>query len=92
MVIRIYIDQEVSASSGDKVVVGNQMKTVISRVMTGRNECETGDPIDLIFGNTSVEERKVYSPKLISTTTVLLEVLSKHIRALSLGETHARAK
>lgn len=92
MVIRIYIDHDISFGTGDKAVLCNQMKTVVSRVMTGRNELLDGTPIDIIFGNTSVEERMVMSPKLISTTSMLLKQLSKHIAGVYRGTKDAKAK
>lgn len=92
MVIRIYIDHDIPFGTGDKAVLCNQMKTVISRVMTGRNELEDGTPIDIIFGNTSVEERMVMSPKLISTSSMLLKQLSKHVAGVYRGTKNAKAK
>jgi hypothetical protein len=92
MVIRIYIDHDIPFGTGDKAVLCNQMKTVISRVMTGTNTLEDGTPIDIIFGNTSVEERMVMSPKLIATTSMLLKQLSKHIAGVYRGTKHAKAK
>ncbi|MFO5854950.1 hypothetical protein, partial [Klebsiella pneumoniae] len=49
MIIRVYIDHDIPCGVGDKGVVANQMKTVFSRVMTGRNETEDGRNIDLLF-------------------------------------------
>lgn len=92
MVIRIYIDHDVPCGTGDKAVLCNQMKTVISRVMTGTNTLEDGTPIDIIFGNTSVEERMVMSPKLIATTSMLLKVLSKRVAGVYRGTVNAKAK
>jgi hypothetical protein len=92
MVIRIYIDHDIPFGTGDKAVLCNQMKTVISRVMTGVNKLEDDTPIDIIFGNTSVEERMVMSPKLIATTSMLLKQLSKHIAGVYRGTKHAKAK
>lgn len=92
MVIRIYIDHDIPFGVGDKAVLCNQMKTVISRVMTGTNTLEDGTPIDIIFGNTSVEERMVMSPKLIATTSILLKVLSKHVAGVYRGTVNAKAK
>jgi hypothetical protein len=92
LVLRIYIDHDVPCGKGDKGVLANQMKTVFSRVMEGRNESADGVPLDVLFGNTSVEERMVLSPKLIATTSILLQVLSKHIVALRRGTVDAKAK
>ncbi len=92
MVIRIYIDHDIPFGTGDKAVLCNQMKTVISRVMTGTNTLEDGTPIDIIFGNTSVEERMVMSPKLIATTSILLKALSKRVAGVYRGTVNAKAK
>lgn len=92
LVIRIYIDHDIPFGVGDKAVMGNQMKTVVSRVMTGRNELEDGTPIDLIFGNTSVEERMVMSPKIIAPASLLLSVLSKRVAAVYRGNVNGKAK
>lgn len=92
MVIRVYIDHDIPFGVGDKAVMGNQMKTVISRVMTGRNELEDGTAIDLIFGNTSVEERMVMSPKIIAPASLLLSVLSKRVAGVYRGKVNGKAK
>lgn len=92
MVINIYIDHDIPCGVGDKGVVANQMKTVFSRVMKGTNQTKSGLDLDLIFGNTSVEERMVLSPKLIGTTTILLAQLSKHIAAVYRGTANAKSK
>lgn len=92
MVIRIYIDHDIPFGVGDKAVLGNQMKTVVSRVLHGRNELEDGTPIDLIFGNTSVEERMVMSPKIIAPASLLLSVLSKRVAGVYRGKVNGKAK
>jgi hypothetical protein len=92
LVINVYIDHDIPCGVGDKGVVANQMKTVFSRVMRGENRTKSGLPIGLLFGNTSVEERMVLSPKLIATTTILLAHLSKHVAAVYRGTANARAK
>ena len=68
------------------------MKTVFSRVMQGTNTTESGEPLDAIFGNTSIEERMVLSPKLMGTTNTLLKVLSKHVAAVYRGKANVKAK
>lgn len=92
MVINIYIDHDIPCGVGDKGVVANQMKTVFSRVMRGVNRTKSGLDLDLIFGNTSVEERMVLSPKLIGTTTILLAQLSKHLVGVYRGTINAKSK
>lgn len=67
------------------------MKTVFSRVMVGENRTERGEEIDAIFGNTSIEDRMVLSPKLMGTTNALLRVLSQHVAAVYRGEKDGKA-
>lgn len=59
--------------------------------MSGINTTEDGTEIDAIFGNVSIEERMVHSPKLMGTTNTLLRVLSKHIAGVYKGEVKRKA-
>lgn len=91
LAIRVYIDHDVPAGVGDKGVFANQMKTVFSRVMSGENRTASGDELDAIFGNTSIEDRMVLSPKLMGSTNALLRALSQHVAAVYRGEKDAKA-
>lgn len=88
--IQVTIDHDVGVTAGDKLVYASQLKSVISRVMTGRNETESGEAIDALFGNTSVEDRMVLSPKLMGTTNTLLRVLSQHIASVYRGRSDVK--
>jgi hypothetical protein len=92
MVIRVYIDHDVPFVSGDKAVVCNQMKTVASRVMVGTNKTADGRDIGLIFGNTSVEERMVLSPKIIACYSILQLEAGKHVAGVFRGTSNAKAQ
>jgi len=92
LAIQLYIDHDISAGVGDKGVFANQMKTVFSRVMEGTNRTESGDPVDAVFGNTSIEDRIVLSPKLMGTTNTLLIKLSKHVARVYRGTSDVRRK
>lgn len=78
-VIRIHLTEQVAAGVGDKGVFGNQMKTIVGRIMTGRNQTESGVDIDAIFGYLSISNRIVRSPEKIGTTNTLLKVISKRV-------------
>lgn len=77
--IRVYITADVPSNIGDKFVFGNQMKTVVGRILPGINETESGVPIDAVFGWTSIADRITLSPPLIATTNTLLKVVSKKV-------------
>lgn len=75
--IGIYINRETKMADGDKLVVGNQLKSVVKRVMTGKNETLSGKRIDAKFGNLSVDARIVGGPAKAGTTIVLVEMANK---------------
>lgn len=79
MVIRIYITSPAAAGVGDKAVFGNQLKTVIGRVMTGVNETASGIPLDAIFSYASISNRIVRSPEIMGVTNVLLKLISQRV-------------
>lgn len=75
-VIKVYITKTLGAGVGEKGVLGNQLKTIISRVMTGRNETESGEPLDMLFGRQSIANRIVLSPDRIGTLSSATLALS----------------
>ena len=85
-VIRIFIDKELECGVGDKLVVANQLKTIIGRVVTGKQECEDGTPIDLYFSYKAVESRIVLSPMLNGTTNTILRTIGQNAVKLYRGE------
>lgn len=85
-VIRVYITGSVAAGVGDKGVFANQMKTIFGRVMSGRNETESGVPVDAIFGYQSISDRIVLSPEIMGTTNTLLKVISKRVADVYRGK------
>jgi hypothetical protein len=86
LVVRMYITSDMSAGVGDKGVFGNQLKTIHGRVMSGKNETESGQPIGAIFGYQSISDRIVYSPEIIGTTNTLLKIISKRMVAAYYGK------
>lgn len=83
--IKLYITTPVSAGIGDKGVFGNQLKTVIGRVMGGVNETESGTEVDAIFGYQSISDRIVLSPEIMGTTNTLLRVISQRVAKVYRG-------
>lgn len=77
LLIRIFITDNVPQVTGDKLVVGGQLKSVVGRVMIGENTTENDEPIDLIFGMHSVSNRIVLSPFLMGMANSLLKTISK---------------
>lgn len=85
LVIRVYITTLQPAGVGDKGVVGNQLKTIFGRIMSGKNETESGVPIDAVFSYESIAARIVLSPEIMGTTNTLLRVMSKRVADVYFG-------
>jgi hypothetical protein len=77
MMIQIYITGLEPMGIGDKLVVANQMKSIVSRVVPDGNRSESGRPSDCTFAFTSLDARIVNSPLIIGTTNTNLEVIGK---------------
>lgn len=77
--LQIYIENTDDQGVGDKIVVSNQLKSVITRVMHGVNETLSGKPIDCIFGYQSVANRIVQSAELLGTANTLLKLITKEV-------------
>ena len=77
-IIRVFIDKDLECGVGDKLVVANQLKTIISRVVTGKQLCEDGTPIDLYFSYKAVEARIVLSPLINGTTNTILRTIGRN--------------
>lgn len=79
VVIKVYIDSQYGSGDGEKVVFGHQLKSVVRRIMVGRNESKSGLPIDAIFSYSSISNRIVNSPEVLGTTNVLMRLLSERM-------------
>lgn len=77
LAIRIYITGDVEAGEADKGVFANQMKTVFGKKFKGEYKTQTGERIDAIFGQKSIDDRIVNSPPIIGTTNVLLRLITE---------------
>lgn len=79
-VIKVYLTTDLTMSTGDKLVVGAQLKGTIARVWTDTNTDEDGIPIDAYFSGYSTDKRIVDSPFLIgSTSTLMLAITNSAI-------------
>ncbi len=70
--ITVRISEDVGMGTGDKLVLGNQMKSVAGRVISGVMRTKSGLPIDMTFGAQSPENRVVRSLYHQGTTNRLL--------------------
>ena len=67
------------ANRGDnkKIVAGLQAKSVIGRVLSGVNQTESGDDVDLIFSYDAFIRRIILSPEFNGTTNRLLREVGR---------------
>lgn len=85
-VVYVYITHKVRSGVGDKMVLGNQLKTEISEVYDYPVTTADGQPVDVIFGALSVYNRIVNSVFINGTTITLLDVISKKASSLYFGK------
>lgn len=62
VVLEFTISEDISCNAGDKLVVANANKTVISGVMEKQYTTRSGIPVDVLFASTSLYNRIVISP------------------------------
>jgi len=74
--IKYYIKINIGMGTGDKAILGNQLKFTVGYVYDTPIVAEDGSEIDGIFSAMSIEARIVNSPGLMGTTSKVLEVLS----------------
>lgn len=79
VVICFYITETVGAGVGDKLVFGNQMKSIISKVVDKPYVSEDGSVIDVAFSRQSIANRIVNSMDLIATTNTVLSLVEKEV-------------
>lgn len=88
IVVRFFITHDVGVQRGDKNTFSLQLKSILSQIMTGRNETVGGIKLGGIFGGTSVLDRMVNSAYHNGMASMLLRVESKNIAKLYRG--HAK--
>jgi hypothetical protein len=86
LVIRITISHGRDAFAGDKGVVANQMKTVFGQVQHGEFATESGEPIDMVFSDKSIEDRIVRSARKAGMMNALLMHTAKKVVAAYRGK------
>jgi len=75
-VIRVYIQEMIPMGVGYKGVFGNQMKTIFSSILTGKNTLQDGTNIDAFFSYQSINNRNVDSAIRIGMANFNLETIA----------------
>ena len=83
--LKVYIDIKEQMGTGDKCIVGNQLKGAVGEVFDYDMTTESGDKIDAVFSNLSISARIVNSPNLIGTTATLLKKIEDNVLKMYFG-------
>lgn len=75
--VRFYITVSTITGVGDKIIAGNQGKSVVGEVLEHQMVSESGVVIDLAFGARALAARVIGSPYIIGTTNTLLKVFAQ---------------
>ena len=67
------------AAVGDKLVLGNQMKTIISNVVEQSYVAEDGTVVDITFSRQGISNRIVNSMDLQGTSNTVLSLIEKEM-------------
>jgi hypothetical protein len=79
VVLVYYITHTVGIGNGDKLVVGHQLKTIISNINAVPYVTEDGTVVDIAFSRQSVSNRIVNSMDLQGTSNTVLSLIEKEM-------------
>ncbi len=77
VIIEFMIEEELGTESGDKLVVGNANKSIVSYVSENPHYTEDGQTVDMLFSTTSITNRIVKSPFSIGMGETVMEKLKE---------------
>lgn len=86
ILLMFYISEDILHGAGDKLVIGNQAKSVTASVVEKSMSTESGVKVDMIFSGRSVNNRIITSPVTIGFCNRVLERLEDVVTNLYFGE------
>lgn len=84
-VIRIFIESENKMGTGDKCILGSQLKCTVGEVFEYDMETESGDKIEAVFSDIAIKARITISPYLIGTTSALVKKIEDNVLKMYFG-------
>lgn len=85
-IIQVYITTPGAMGIGDKLVIGNQMKSTVGEILFGDNRTLANEIVDLIFGAKSCVDRIVTSPFVIGTTNTVDRFIGEEAFKMYFGD------
>ena len=79
VVLQFYIQEDVGAGVGDKLVYDSSLKSIISNVFDEDIKTESGVEIDATFSMTSISNRIILSPLLVGIGQRILEKMQESV-------------
>lgn len=78
--IKIYVDGDLAMGAGDKLTVGNMLKSTLTRVASEPIVSEDGVAVDGLFSEVAIAARIVFSPLTGIINTALIELSKEMVR------------
>ena len=85
VLLMFYISEDIDQGAGDKLVVGNQLKSVTATILEKPISTESGTQVDMLFSARGVNNRIVMSPMIVGFTNRVLQQLEKKVIDLYFG-------
>jgi hypothetical protein len=79
VILEFMITETLGMSEGDKLVVANACKSIVSHVAERQHYTESGIPIDMLFSSTSITNRIVASPFNVGIAERNMDALRRKI-------------
>lgn len=79
VMIEFMIEETLGMAEGDKLVVGNSNKSIVSLVSEKQHYTESGIPVDILFSTVSITNRIVSSPLTIGMAERNMQALKEKI-------------
>lgn len=86
VVLEFMIEEVLGMAEGDKLVISNAAKSVVSHVNEEPHYTESGIPIDLVFSTTSITNRIIMSPMVVGMGERNMEKLKDNVLDMYFGE------
>ncbi len=79
VVLEYMIQETLNMAEGDKLVISNAAKSIVSHVSEKQHYSESGLPIDMLFSTTSIVNRIISSPLSVGITERVMQKLKEKV-------------
>lgn len=79
VVLEFMIEETLDMVEGDKLVISNAAKSIVSHVAEKQHYTESGIPVDMLFSTTSIMGRIIASPLTVGMAERVMEELKRQV-------------